>query len=398
MRKRLVGSMWLLALGAVAGCGSSGSSGAGGNEAGGVDATGAGSSGSATSSEGSSGTGASSSSSSGSGDDGGSDATTGSSGGSSSGGSSSGGTDAGVTKDSGGADSGTASVIKKVFYVMEENRDSNQIYGASDAPYVNGTLMATYEYASDYTNVAHPSEPNYVWLEAGNNNCGDHTFTTDNDPSNSNSTTTTDHLVNYLGRVGKTWKSYQENLTASCGITSSGNYAAKHNPFVFFKDVVGSYTTPTASCTSHIVDYSNLATDLANDTLADFVEITPNLCDDGHDCNNATVETFLQSTTMQSIISYVATAKNHAILIIDWDESESTSLLPMLVVGPTSTLSAVHDVTTNVNHSSFVRSMQMIFGVDPGHTDPTTGRAFGWLRNASGASDLSSFFGANQFP
>jgi acid phosphatase len=258
--------------------------------------------------------------------------------------------------------------------------------------------MTTYDYASDYTNVTHPSEPNYVWLEAASNNCGDRTFKNDNDPSSSNSTNTLDHIVNYLGRVGKTWKSYQENLPGSCGITSSGQYAAKHNPFVFFQDVVGSYSSPSASCLSHIVDYSNLANDLATNNLADFIEITPNLCNDGHDCANPTVEAFLQSSTIQSVFSYVLNANNHAILIIDWDESGSTNLHPMLLIAPTSTLVGIHNVTTQVDHSSFVRSIQSIFAVDPSHIDPTTGLAFSWLRNAGSASDFSSFFAAGQFP
>jgi hypothetical protein len=281
---------------------------------------------------------------------------------------------------------------------MEENRDSNQVYGSSDAPYINNTLMTTYDYASNYTNDVHPSEPNYVWLEAGNNNCGDHTFSNDNDPGTKNTTLTTDHIVNYLGRVGKTWKSYQENITANCGITSSGNYAAKHNPFVFFQDVVGNYSSVSASCLSHIVDYTQLATDLANNTLADFIEITPNLCNDGHDCANPTVETFLQSSTIQSIITYVTNPSNHAILVIDWDESEATNIHPMLVIAPTSTLAGGHNITTTVDHSSFVRSMQMIFGVDPSHIDPTTSQPFAWLRSASSAADFSSFFAPGQFP
>src|SRR5262249_18054646 len=140
--------------------------------------------------------------------------------------------DAGST-DTGTTDSGTTgstAVIKKVFYLMEENRDNTDVYGSSDAPYINNTLMATYDYASNYVNDGPPSEPNYGWLEAASNNCGDRTFKNDNDPSNSNSTATSDHIVNYLGRVGKTWKSYQENLPGSCGIASSGEYAAKHNP------------------------------------------------------------------------------------------------------------------------------------------------------------------------
>jgi acid phosphatase len=311
------------------------------------------------------------------------------------------GADAGAT-DSGsdtGTDSGSSSsVIQKVFYLMEENRDANQVYGSSDAPYINGTLMTTYDYATDYTNDVHPSEPNYVWMEAASNNCGDNTFTNDNDPTKTNSTATTDHLVNYLGRIGKTWKSYQENLPGSCGISTSGQYAAKHNPFVFFQDVVGSYSSPSAYCLSHIVDYTNLATDLANNTLADFIEITPNLCDDGHDCANPTVETFLHSSTIQSVINYVTNPSNHAILVIDWDESESTNLHPMVLIAPPATLQGSHAISTPVDHSSFVRSIQRIFGIDPSHTDPTTGQPFSWLRNASTATDFSSFFATGQFP
>jgi hypothetical protein len=310
------------------------------------------------------------------------------------------GVDAGVDSGSdSGTDSGsTGPVIKKVFYLMEENRSSNQVYGSSDAPYINNTLMTTYDYASDYTDVAHPSEPNYVWLEAGNNNCGDITFTSDNDATASNSTKTTDHIVNYLGRVGKSWKSYQENLPGSCGISSSGEYAAKHNPFVFFQDIVGSYSNPSAFCLSHIVDYTNLATDLANNTLADFIEITPNLINDGHDAANPTVEAFLQSSPIQSIITYVTTPSNHAIFVIDWDEGEGQGIHPMLIIAPPSTLKGSHNITTQVDHSSFVRSMQMIFGVDPSHTDPTTHLPFAWLRSASSANDFSSFFAPGQFP
>ena len=36
--------------------------------------------------------------------------------------------------------------------------------------------------------------------------------------------------------------------------------------------------------------------------------------------------------------------------------------------------------------------------VDPSHTDPMTGQPFAWLRNASTASDFSSFFAPGQFP
>jgi hypothetical protein len=50
------------------------------------------------------------------------------------------------------------------------------------------------------------------------------------------------------------------------------------DPFVYFDDITGwdgtSYHT-SARCTNHVVDYTLLATDLANDA-------TPNLDDDMH--------------------------------------------------------------------------------------------------------------------
>src|SRR5262249_36200603 len=118
----------------------------------------------------------------------------------------------------------------------------------------------------------HPSEPNYLWAEAGTN----FGVLNDNDPfrvpggTNQN---TTAHLVAQLGAAGHTWKSYQEDidltldgngkltnvplppsnwtvpLKSFSGTFSSGlnefngsnqyDYAAKHNPQVFFTDSNG---------------------------------------------------------------------------------------------------------------------------------------------------------------
>ena len=56
---------------------------------------------------------------------------------------------------------------------------------------------------------------------------------------------------------------------------------------------------------------------------------------------------------------------------------------------------------TNLSRSAMRpirRSIQMIFGVDPSHTDPTTHLPFSWRRSASTASVFSSFFASGQFP
>jgi hypothetical protein len=152
-------------------------------------------------------------------------------------------------------------------------------------PVVNDSVVHISEqvsYASAYHDVLstadgnnphiHPSEPNYLWAKAGTN----FGVLNDNDPFSPNGPTnqnTTQHFVTLLTRAGKTWKSYQEDidlttvggqltnvplppdhwtvlLTSISGGFAPGsfnayngsnqyNYAAKHNPQVFFTDSNG---------------------------------------------------------------------------------------------------------------------------------------------------------------
>ena len=82
--------------------------------------------------------------------------------------------------DSGGGEAGT-SAIKTVFIILMENHNWSQIQGSSSAPYINGTLLPAGSFATQYYNPPgiHPSEPNYLWLEAGQN----FGILDDNDPS-----------------------------------------------------------------------------------------------------------------------------------------------------------------------------------------------------------------------
>src|SRR5580765_2723641 len=128
--------------------------------------------------------------------------------------------------------------IKTVWIILMENHNWSQIKGSSSAPYINNTLLPMASHAEQYFNPPgiHPSEPNYIWLEAGNN-LG---ITADGLPS-SNHRNTTAHLVTQLESSGISWKSYQEGISGqSCPLSNSGLYAPKHNPMVFFDDVTGS--------------------------------------------------------------------------------------------------------------------------------------------------------------
>ena len=83
------------------------------------------------------------------------------------------------------ASSAQAQQVGDVFYIDMENHNltqpgsvtaPQQLMGNSAAPYLNSLMTpgnpnaAQTSWASNYTNVAagvHPSEPNYVWQEAG---------------------------------------------------------------------------------------------------------------------------------------------------------------------------------------------------------------------------------------
>src|ERR1019366_352518 len=56
--------------------------------------------------------------------------------------------------------------IRYVVVVVMENRGYDQIVGSPSAPYLNG-LIHRYGLATNYTGVAHPSEPNYLALLGG---------------------------------------------------------------------------------------------------------------------------------------------------------------------------------------------------------------------------------------
>jgi hypothetical protein len=271
-----------------------------------------------------------------------------------------------------------------VFLVLMENHSLTQVIGSKNAPYIN-SLAAAYASATNYTTTVHPSEPNYIWLEAGSNNTDDFIFTNDNDPSSTNSTATTKHLATQLTTAGVSWKSYQEGLDANtglCPIASVGapeNYAAKHNPFVFFQDVSGNPPSATNTfCITHHAPFTQLAADLSAGTVASYNFVTPNLCDDMHGasgCGSKLVQagdTWL-SNNLPQMINWV-TGHGGVVLVV-WDEGGgkgANGALPFLAIGPH--VKTGFASTLAYSHSSTLKSVEEIFGVGllRGAADPAT--------------------------
>jgi hypothetical protein len=282
-----------------------------------------------------------------------------------------------------------------VFVIAMENHAATSICGnTASAPYLNQMLLPQYGRATKFADKLPtlPSEPHYVWMEAGTNAFSDHTFTSDSNPSSSNSTSSTKHLTTQIKTAGTSWLSYQEGLnstTGKCPISGSGNYAPKHDPFVFFHDVSGSTPSKTnAYCVAHHKALTALAADLADDKVAAYNFITPNLCHDMHDNSCAgSADPIRQgddwlAANVPAIIDYVDA--HQGVLFIVWDEPEGTTgTIPLIVVGPH--VKANHASTVAYSHSSLVRSVEQILELPA-------------LSKVSTANGFGDFFGAGFYP
>src|SRR5215470_20252078 len=199
----------------------------------------------------------------------------------------------GILVVSGFAVQARADSIQTVFVIAMENHNwtqpasqtsPGQIFGNPAAPYINSLVTpgnpnaAQTSYAKNYQNTGtgiHPSEPNYIWAEAGSN-LG---VSNDNDPfaaSGGTNQSTTQSLSNLLQNSGQSWRSYQEDtdvnlannqplqksqytvpLSSQSGTFASGtnqyngsnqyNYAPKHNPEVFFTSTNGGNDKSTSN-------------------------------------------------------------------------------------------------------------------------------------------------------
>ena len=248
----------------------------------------------------------------------------------------------------------SSSAIMHVFVVLMENHSYKEVWNTSSSPYIT-SLGNQYARATDYHAITHPSLPNYLDLYGGSN----YTITTDCSPSTSCHINAT-NLADNLDAKGLTWKGYMESMPSACDLTTSGNYAPKHNPFVYFDDI----RTNSARCTSHVVPYTALASDLASAAKTpNFAMITPNLCNDMHNCSVSTGDTWLKNN-LPAILNSPACTVDKCLVALTWDEddsSQSNQVLTIFAGSGARTGGATSAVS--YTHFSLLRTVEYIFGL-----------------------------------
>jgi len=251
--------------------------------------------------------------------------------------------------------------IKHVIIIVEENEAYNSIVNSSEAPYQN-QLIRQYALAENYFSVEHPSLPNYLDLTAGS----DMGITTDCSPSSTCQVSgRMTNIGDLLNSSNLSWKEYAESMPAPCYLADSGNYAVRHNPFVYYTDI----TSNSTYCDQHVVpmnDTTGLIQDLQSGSLPNFSFVTPNLCDDGHDsCSSSQTQVEQADNWLNllvpKIISSPMFASTALFIVYDEGTTSPSSQVVCIVVSPFAGAGYVSEAYHT--HFSLLATVENIFGL-----------------------------------
>jgi acid phosphatase len=242
--------------------------------------------------------------------------------------------------------------------ILMENHGYHDIIGSSSAPFING-LASNYVSATAWSDVAHPSLPNYLALTAGS------VFTTPQDCASTFNAPTggctfdtpSANLADQLTAAKITWKAYMQDMPFACDTQDAfgpANYDVNHDPFMYYDNVVHS----SVEC-NNVVPYDQLATDLANNALPSFVWITPNLINDMHDGTIADGDNFL-SGLIPAIQASTWYARG-GVILVTWDEGETEEQIALIAVSQKNAGRGAFTATGN--HYGTLRGIEEEYGL-----------------------------------
>ncbi len=248
-----------------------------------------------------------------------------------------------------GIKSGPPATFAHVIWIWMENHSYRQIIGSSSSPYINSLARAC-GLATNYTAVTHPSLPNYIAATSG----GTWAIADDNPPSSHRL------AVASIFQQASSARSYEESMPSNCALTSSGTYAVKHNPEAYYRPI-------RAACKAHDVPMGTSSSGaflnaLNTGTLPAFSFVTPNLCNDTHDCSLRTGDWWLRNwaPTITASATYRA---GSTVLFITWDEDDDSNgnHVATIVVSPYTTPGAKS--ATAFSHYSLLRTTEELLDI-----------------------------------
>lgn len=246
-----------------------------------------------------------------------------------------------------------------VVWIVMENHSFDQIIGSSEAPYIN-QLAAHYGLATNFYAEAHPSLPNYIAMTSGSTQG----IADDGDPASH--PLDVPSLFSRLPGGGS--RSLQESMPSNCLRSDAGDYAARHNPQVYYVNLGG-------DCARYDVPLGD-----PPDLSARFTFVTPNLMHDMHNGTVADGDSWL-STFMPKVLASSEYAGGQTAVFLTWDEDDllTGNHIPTLVIAPPVVPGT--RVTERLDHYAMLRATQEMLGLEP------------LLGAAAQAADLRTAFG-----
>lgn len=327
--------------------------------------------------------------------------------------------------------------VQHVFVIVLENENGQVTFSdKTPAPYLARTLTAQGAYVPNYYGIGHASLDNYIAMVSGQapnfHTQGDCQTYSDFSGAPQGKLglakgqgcvypASVKTVAQQLDGAGRSWKGYMEDMgkdlsreAATCGhppvgakdntqaAAAADQYATRHNPFMYFHSIIDNQSY----CDQHVVSLDALSADLRSvATTPNYVFITPNLCNDGHDapCANgdegglAQADQFLQTWVPQ--ITHSPAFLQDGLLMIVFDEADTGATaccheLP----GPSAPLPGIYGpgggktgavllspfikpgtvTDTAYNHYAMLKSVEQFFGLDPlGYAGGLNLQAFG---------------------
>lgn len=271
----------------------------------------------------------------------------------------------------------TSQQVQHIVIIEFENVELNDIL--SNGPYFK-QLYETYGVATNYYAACHPSTSNYLAVTSGKTlQCG-------SDAVNLYNTT---NIGTLLQNKNLSWYGFMESMPSNCYRDNSGEYVPKHNPFIYYSDLVNSNL-----CKEHDVPLTNWTNLVNQGNIPNFSFISPNILNDGHDTDVVYADNWLQGFLPPLLAKPWASS---TIFFIVFDEGTTNNGFNgtsgghtyLVAVSPYSKSMKVTSDTTNYNLLTTIEWL-MDLGTTGNNDDPSKYTPMTGLFNFSNFSVLET--------
>ena len=275
----------------------------------------------------------------------------------------------------------TVSRISKVLVIAEENRNSPDVFPSGSRstvamPYL-WSLAQEYGYATNWSDIGHPSLPNYLAIFGGHADGLPDDCTPAPGCSWPGPTVFSQAIA-----TGGTARVYEEGMTANCQASNPGQYDFNHNPWVYYNDAIDKAECRSDDVAAGTPHAGALRSDINSGALPTIGLLKPDLANDTSHGTFATADNWLKSwiPVIQSGPDWKA---GRLAIIVTFDESDQGGHNVPFVLIARGVSGVV--VTRALNHYAITRFLDEVAGAS-------------LLGSAGTQPDIAPLFGISASP